>query len=223
MRWSKLQSKSFCVSQDTVKESPIGCLRSDQGNFFDAIDFIQTDGNLFRLGCRDVLADIIRLDRQFAVPSVDQDRDRDPFRSPEIHYRIHASPDRAGGEQDVINQYDMLTGNRKRNVRFMQHRVFVRVAVHIIAVQRDVQFPDRQIDPLKIFDPLGNALGQVYAARFDAHQNEVLSAIVFFQYLMRDAGQRAFHRLGIHDFDFFCHLHYSFIIKIKKYPYAFWA
>ena len=33
---------------------------------------------------------------------------------------------------------------------------------------------------------------------------------------MRDAGQRAFHRLSIHDFDFFCHLHYSFVVNNKK-------
>ena len=104
MRWSKLQSKFFCVSLDTVKESPTYCLRSDQCNFFDAVDFIQLDGNLFRLGCRNVLTDIIGFDRQFPVSSVDQDRDRDPFRSPEIHHRIHAGPDRAGGEQHIIHQ-----------------------------------------------------------------------------------------------------------------------
>jgi len=179
MQWSKLQSKFFCVSRDTVKESPTYCLRSDQCYLFDAVDFIQLDGNLFRLGSRNVLPDIIRLDRQFPVASVDQDRDCDPLRSPQIHYRIHAGPDRTGGEQDIIHQHDMISGNRKRDVCFVQHRVGVRVAVHIIAVKRDVQFAYRDIDAFKIFDPFGDALGQIDAARLDANQNQVLGAIVF--------------------------------------------
>ena len=83
------------------------------------------------------------------MTSVDQDRDRDPFRSPQIHHRIHAGPDRSGGEQDIIHQHDMLAGNRKRNVRLVQHRVFICVAVHIIAVQRDVQLADWNLDTSK--------------------------------------------------------------------------
>ena len=53
-----------------------------------------------------VLADVVGADRQLAVAAVDQDGELDARGPAEVAQRVEGGPDRAAGEEDVVDQHD---------------------------------------------------------------------------------------------------------------------
>ncbi len=63
---------------------------------------------------REVLADEVRADRQLAVAAVDEHREPDRLRAAEVVHRVERGPDRAAGEQHVVDQDDDLAVDAAR-------------------------------------------------------------------------------------------------------------
>src|SRR5438093_50549 len=63
-----------------------------------------------------VLADEIRADRQLAVAPVDQDRELDGRRAPEVDQRIERRANRPAGVEDVVDEHDRLVLDGERDV-----------------------------------------------------------------------------------------------------------
>ena len=57
---------------------------------------------------RDVLADVVRADRQLAVPAVDEDGELDARGSAVLEQRVDRGADRASGEEHVVDEHDGL-------------------------------------------------------------------------------------------------------------------
>ena len=71
------------------------------------------------------------------MPSIDQHRELDGLRAAEVDQRVHGRPDRAAGEEDVVDQQDAPTLDREHDVRAL-HARRLEAAVEIVAVEGDV-------------------------------------------------------------------------------------
>ena len=67
----------------------------------------------------------------------------------------------------------------------------------VIAVERDVEDADRRLLALDMFDIGSDTLRNRHAARADAHDDDVVHALVALDNLMRDAREGAADSLGI--------------------------
>src|SRR5215470_18159673 len=73
-------------------------------------------GDALATGRGQVLADIIRPDRQLAVPTIDQDRELDHARPPEVDQCVERGPDRSARKEHVVDQDDRLALDAEGNV-----------------------------------------------------------------------------------------------------------
>ena len=116
----------------------------------------------------------------------------------EVVHRVERGPDRAPGEEHVVDEYDDLAvdpAGRHLGVLGTAGRVLAQV----VAVHRDVEGAERHLDALDLGDPLGDAAGEVDAAGGDAEEDEPLGALVALEDLVGDAGQCPGDVTGVED------------------------
>ena len=85
----------------------------------------------------------------------------------EVDQGVHRGPDRPAGVQDVVDEDDRPTVDAGREVRALDHRL---LGDHrqVVAVERDVERPDRDLDALVLRDRGGDPVGERDAATLDA-------------------------------------------------------
>jgi len=112
-----------------------------------AIDLGKVHANVVACGGRHVLADEVGSDRKLAMAAVDEDREPDGTGTPVVHERVHSGADRAAGEEHIVDEYDDATVDGERDLRLAHDR---RVADprEVVAIERDVDRPKRNVDPL---------------------------------------------------------------------------
>ena len=88
-----------------------------------------------------ILADEIRLDRQFAMPAIHQHRELNAPGSPEIVERIHGRSDCAPAEQHVVHQHDGFARHVEGDDRRMN--LGRSSLVKIVAVHGNIQVAAR--------------------------------------------------------------------------------
>ena len=141
-------------------------------------------------GGRDVLADVVGADRQLPVPAVDQHGQTDRAGSAELGQRVERGADRPAVEQHVVDEDDDLVVDAPAG----HHGVLQgagRPAAQVVAVHRDVQRADGHVGAgLDAADPLGDALRQRDTAAGDAEQDQIVGALLPFEDLVGDPGQR---------------------------------
>ena len=82
----------------------------------------------------------------------------------------------------------------------------------VVAIERDVQRADGNIDAIDAAHGLGDALGQRYAATADANEGKMLRAAAFLDNLMCQATQGAVDFGGGHQLGFFDDAHVRVIL-----------
>src|SRR5688500_3444321 len=120
---------------------------------------------------------------------VDQDRELDHPRAPEIDERVERGADRPPGEQHVVHEDDGLVFDRERDVGTAHHRRAPHV--EIVAIERDVERADRQVAAVDLRDLRGEAMGDGDAAGPQADERDVGAAGVLLEDLVSDAGEGA--------------------------------
>src|SRR5687768_6243907 len=120
---------------------------------------------------------------------VDQDRELDHARAPEIDERVERGADRPSGEQHVVHEDDGLALDRERDVGPAHHRR----APHgeIVAIERDVERADREVAAVNLRDLRDEAMGERDAPGPQADERDVGTAGVLLEDLVRDAGEGA--------------------------------
>src|SRR5579859_7164306 len=117
------------------------------------------------------------------MPAVDQADELNGPRTAEIDQRVEGGADGAAGVQDVVDQHDGLVGDIDGDRRRAQR---ARGALmHVVAVQRDVQFAQRYLNALEFADTLLEPAGQWQPARPQPDQDHRLNALVALYNLMR--------------------------------------
>ena len=149
-------------------------------------------------GGRHILADEVCTDRQFAVAAVDEDCELDGLRAAHVDDGIERCADRAARVEHVVDEHDCLARDVDRQFRLMNDWL-IRERREVIAIERDVEDTDWRLLALDMLDIGSDALRNRHAARADAHDDDVVDALVALDDLMRDARQGAANPLGIHD------------------------
>jgi hypothetical protein len=115
------------------------------------------------------------------VAPVNQDSQLYAFGTPEVNDLIQRSPDGPAGEQNIVNQDDVLLFNMERDLGFFYQWHF-RQAGKIIPVQGYVQDADRDDLMGYFFDLRCQAFGQEYSSGPDPDDHQVFCAMVLFDY-----------------------------------------
>lgn len=149
--------------------------------------------------CRQVLADVVRLDGQLAVSAVDEDDELNSARPPEFNERIEGRANRSPRVQHVVDEQDSLIVDRERDLGAPNHRLRAHGVTHeIVAVERDVEGPGPDLVTVDRFERGGNPAGQGHSARPNAHERQIVDTAVALENLVRDAGERTTHPIGVH-------------------------
>src|SRR4029450_1062591 len=165
--------------------------------FFDddavlAVVLAQAHGDAFTARSREVVADVLRADRQLAVSAIDQARELDRGRPAEVDDRVERRANRPAGEEDVVHEDHGLVLDRERDVGPADHR---RPAhAQVVAVERDVERPDRQRGAVDVRDLRGEAMREAHPARAQADERQILGAPVLLEDLVGDTGEGSVER-----------------------------
>ena len=172
----------------------LDCFHHVNGIF--AVDFCQLDLNDLVILCGNFLSGEIRFDRQFPMPTIDQNRQLNRPHPPEIAKRIQSGADRPAGVKDVIHEHDVVVVNVGRDFCFL-HNGLRGHPGEIVPVKIDVQRADLRFW-LRLFShSVCHSAGHRYTPALYADKDD-RSAIVGFEYLIRQTIQRRMHLLGLH-------------------------
>ena len=144
-----------------------------------------------------VLADKVRRDGEFAVTAVNENCQLNAARTAQVHDGVQSGTDGSTRIQDVVHQHDALAVDAEGNVGGVDRGS--EIGRVVIAIEANIQAAERNVDTLDLLDCLGKLLCQKVAARDDADQSEVFTALVALEDLVRDAGHRSVDGGLVHD------------------------
>jgi hypothetical protein len=178
-------------------------LRSFQNNFVGMAHFGEPDFYRFIHGRRNVFANEVSLDRQFAMTTINQHRELDTARPAEIIQRIHRGPDSATAEENIINQHNRLTGDVDRDFGWLD--IGSDAAIQIVAMHADIQTSCGNWMVQDLGESLSQALGKRNATALDSNDYQLRRWVVAFNDFVGDAGKRPLHRLRVEQDGGICH------------------
>src|SRR5438105_7292222 len=111
---------------------------------------------------------------------VEEDRKLDVRGSPKIDQRGDGGPNGAAGEDHLVDEHNSLSANVERHVGSAHSRTAFRI---VVAVQRDVELADRNLNALDLLDQRAQTLGKRRAAAQYSDQADILRAVVLLEYL----------------------------------------
>ena len=147
---------------------------------------------------RQVLADVVRPDRQLAVAAVGEHRQLHARGATVVEQRLDRGADGASGEEDVVDDHDRFAREVEVDVRGVHHRG-LGPAGDIVAVEADVEIPERNLRVEQLFELHLQPPRQKRAAPMDADQRRSRRQGIALDDLMRDAHQRPPHVLRLED------------------------
>ena len=130
------------------------------------------------------------------MAAVDQHREPDARRPAEVHQRVHRRADRAAREQHVVDQHHGASGDVEADARLV-HLGRLGPQADVIAVEGDVEHAHRHRGALDALDLGGEPGREVVAAVRDAHEHDVIGALVALDDLVGDAGEGAANVVGV--------------------------
>ena len=136
------------------------------------------------------------------MAAVGEDGELDPRGTAVVEERVDRRADRAAGVEDVVDEDARHALEREVEARRADKglgvlRRFAGADVHVVAMEGDVELPERGLVLRKLGYPPPQPLGQRDAARVDADEGEALEVGVPLDDLVRDPRQRALDRLGV--------------------------
>src|SRR5262245_56444748 len=183
--------------------SAIRLLRDEQ----DAIDLVHLDElDLDALLARggQVLADVVRADRQLAVAAVGEHGQLDALGPAVAEERVDRRADRSARVEDVVDEHARHPLEREVERRRADERLRVpgRLAapdVDVVAVEGDVELAERDLGPAQLVDAPAEPLGERHSACVDADERDPREVGVPLDDLVRDPRQRLPDRIGVED------------------------
>ena len=130
---------------------------------------MQPHANVIAQIGRDVQAHNVGLNGNLAMASIDQNRQADACRPPQVADGVQGGANRPAREQDVIHEHDLGSVDVKRDLGASQHGP-PRDVFEIVAIERDVDRTDFDILPEQPLQLLSQPLGEGNPARSNAHQ-----------------------------------------------------
>ena len=176
-----------------------------KNDLFVIVDLAEFDFDDFAAGGGDGAAYVLGLDGKFAVASVDEDEELDGFGASVVEEGVEGGADRSAGEENIVHEDDVATGDVEADVTFFDHRAYV-AGGEVVAVEADVE--DAGVDGMALngADDFGDALGDGNAAALDADQAQIGSAVIALNDLVGEADEGAVDLRGRKKTAFFAQL-----------------
>ena len=143
----------------------------------DPVDLLELDADPLRERGREVLADVVRADRQLAMAAIDEHGELHALGPPVVEERVDRSPDRAAREEHVVDEHARRPLEREAELRAANDglRVERRRASadeDVVAMEGDVDRAERGLDAAPLGDELLQPPRERHAARVDADERE---------------------------------------------------
>src|SRR5690349_132394 len=174
--------------------SPMGLLGHEQDSI-DLVHLDELDLDALVAGGWQVLADVVRADGELAVAAVGEHGQLHALGPAVAEERVDRRADRAAGVEDVVDEHDRhpLEPEVEAGRAHEWLRVPRRLAaadVDVVAMEGDVELPERDLRGRELLDALPEPLGQRNAAGVDADQGDATEVGVPLGDLVRDPRQR---------------------------------
>jgi hypothetical protein len=171
----------------------------------DSIDFVHLDEldlDALVAGGREVLADVVRADRQLPVTAVGEHRQLHALGPAVAEERVDRGADRAAGVEDVVDEDNGHPLEREVEAGRAHERLWVprRLAaadVDVVAVEGDVELPERDLRAGELLDALAQPLRKRDAASVDADKGDAPEVGVPLDDLVGDPRQRLRDRVDV--------------------------
>src|SRR5215218_2875402 len=115
------------------------------------------------------------------MAAVRQHRELDARRAPELEQRVDRGADRAAGVEDVVDEdhrpVDRIEGERRVADYWRVPRGAVAADVDVVAVERDVELPERQLHAGALGDKAPEALRERHAPRVDPDERDLVEVV----------------------------------------------
>src|SRR3984957_16791480 len=174
----------------------------NQDHFFVVVDLPQLDLDDFTVCGLHMAADKAGLDGQFAMAAVDQHQQLYAPGAAMVKERVQRRANGPAGVENVVHQNDVATGNVKADGAGNHNRPNI-AGRKVVAVEVDIENPGIDGGLLDAANQVTQTLRQGNSATLDTHQPQVLTAVVFFDDLVRQPNQRALDFRCRHDAGFF--------------------
>jgi hypothetical protein len=186
----------------------LGLLWRDEQDAVELVDLDELDLDALVAGGGEVLAEVVRADRELAVAAVGEHRQLDALGPAVVEKRVDRGADRTAGVEDVVDEDARHSLEReveagRADERLRMARCLSRPDVDVVAVEGDVELPECDLGARDLDDPPAEPLRERHAARVDADERHTPEVGVSLDDLVGDPGQGALDRLGIeNDFRF---------------------
>ena len=154
-----------------------------QHDTFDSVNLHDIDGDQFGFCRRHVFADVVGADWKLAVSAIDQHRELDGSRAAVSGCRIQSRAGSPSGIENIIDEDDIFPVDIKVDVARMNDRIRLNFG-QIVAIERNIQFADRNRDALNGENIFGKALRERQSAAFHTEQDKIICTVVTFNDLM---------------------------------------
>src|SRR5580704_8951960 len=130
----------------------------DENDAFLAVNLLQANFNYFSVACFHCSANEGRLDGQFAMAAVDQHTKPDALGAAQIKEAVHGSTNGAAGVKHIVDDNQIAVIHREIDFVGMNDRLRTHGG-KIVAVQRDIQSADGDVDAGRIANRFCQSLG----------------------------------------------------------------
>ncbi len=187
----------------------------EQDNALFGVDFFQAHFDDFGIAGLDRAADVLGFNGHFAMAAVNEHAKGDALGAAEIEETVHGGAHCASGIEDVVDEDEFEAIDAKRNVGGLKDRLR-RDFGEIVAVQRDIESADGDVNAVDAAHGVGDAFGERNAAAADADEREMARAAAFLDDLVSEALQGAVDLGGGHQLGFFDELHVGVMLAQVK-------
>ena len=132
------------------------------------------------------------------MSAVDEHGQPDRLRPAEVDERVHGGADRPPGVQHVVDEDDRPPVDPGRQLRALDNRLLSDER-EVVAVERDVERPDRHLGALVLEDRGSDPSCQRHATALDADEQQPVGARLLLDDLVRQADRRATNLVRGHD------------------------
>ena len=121
------------------------------------------------------------------MAAVDEHGEPDRLRPAEVDEGVHRRPDRPTGVEDVVDEDDRRSVEVERQVRALDDGLLGDER-EVVAVERDVERADRDVDALVLGDRGGDPTGKRDAAALDPDEGQTGGARLLLDDLVARSG-----------------------------------
>src|SRR5436305_7154448 len=168
---------------------------ASQYDLVDLVDLDELHVNALVAVSREVLANVVRADRQLAVAAVGQHGELHARGAAVVEERLDCGANRAPRVEDVVEGHAGHAVECEVELRVADERLRVlrRLAaadVDVVAVEGDVELAERDFAAREVGDPPAQALGERDAAGMDPDEGDRIEIGVALDDLVRNPGER---------------------------------